>query len=98
MTDQVEQLTEQLANQAVEAAAKGLGAYLRDRGHDTKKINWDALTGRLRLEVKAALPEALEDAKEAVRCGMGGYAVPTFRSSMVVAGANAGKKYFGEIA
>ena len=88
---------DRLAAEAVETAARGLKHYIDDRGHSTKGIDWEALTDTLKRHVKEALPEALDDAKAAFGCGMGGYAAPTFRSSMVVAGANAGKEFFGEI-
>jgi hypothetical protein len=85
-----------LANQAIEAAATGLRHYLNDRGHKVADDQWGPLTDCVKAHVKKALPEALDDAKAAFAAGMGAYAGPTFRSSLVVAGANAGKEFFGE--
>lgn len=87
---------DRLAAEAVETAARGLSHYIDDRGHSTKGVDWEALTACVRRHVKEALPEALDAAKAAFGARMGAYAAPTFRSAMVVAGANAGKEYFGE--
>lgn len=85
-----------LANQAIEAAATGLRHYLNNRGHKVADDQWGPLTDVLKRHVKEALGEALDDAKEAIRANMPQVAEATFRSSLVVAGANAGKEFFGE--
>ena len=87
-----------LADHAISAAAAGLSAYMKDRGLTPSKSDWEPLTDLVRAKVKEAVPEALEDTRRALMARMPHHATAIFRSSMAVAGANAGKIYFGEIA
>jgi len=81
--------TDALARAAMEIAARGAAEYLRQH---KLKADPDALLSTLRSWVKAKLPEALHDAKEALDANMGAAAEQTFKASMVLAGIEAAKE------
>lgn len=82
-------LADSLGKVAAVLAAAGARAYL-ERNH----IAADpvALSECLRSWVSAKLPEALNDAREALACHMDQAAEATFRASMINAGIEAAKE------
>lgn len=74
---------------AMRIAVKGATEYLEQH---KLKANTAALAECLESWVKAKLPEALHDAKEAMSCGMDGIASMTFGASMIQAGIEAAKE------
>ena len=77
----------QLANEAAKMAMRAADEYLRQHGLE----EWN-LIDCLRASVKARLPEALADTKQAFDAGMGEMAVATFAASMRLAGIEAAKR------
>ena len=84
---------DQLGTVAAEVAMRSAAAYLRKQNVDVQSINYDRLTETLRRSTKAALSQALDDAREAFECRMDAIGVQTFQASFVVAGVNAAKEY-----
>lgn len=82
-----------LGTVAVGIAWKGARRYLAHEGRYTPAlVNSKALQDALARHVKAKLPEALQDAKEALECGMAQAAEHTFAASMALAGIAAAKE------
>ena len=77
------------AGVALGLAAIGAGEYLR---RNKLHANADALASCLRAWIKAKLPEALHDAKEALACHMDQVAEATFKATMLQAGIEAAKE------
>lgn len=80
---------EALVQEACQQAARGAADYLNRLGLEADPA---ALAANLKARVKAALPSALDDAKEAIGCGMTEAAVLTFGLSMRQAGIDAAKE------
>lgn len=81
--------TAQLADAALRIAARGAREYMHQR-------NLDADAGTLfecvKAHIRTALPEALEDARQAIECNMGQVAEQLFATSMLQAGIEAAKE------
>ena len=84
-----------LGQKAAEAAMRGAAEYIR-ANNLRSNANLERITELIKLKAKAALPQALEDAKEALEANMGRLAEQTFMASMVLAGVNAVKDYQAE--
>jgi hypothetical protein len=89
MATAIDRATERLGTAAADAAMRAAVEYLRTRGLE---VNTDRLVDALRAHVKARLPEALRDAREALACRMTGAATATFLASMQLAGIDAAKE------
>lgn len=61
------------------------------------KLDADQLFACIKRSAKAALPEALADAKAADACGMSDVMIHTFAASFGVAGIEAAKAYAKEV-
>lgn len=85
MTTGIENLGDYAANVAIRAAI----AYMQRHGLTADPA---ALSEALRTRVKAALPQALADAKEALEAHMEQVAMQTFAASMAMAGIEAAKE------
>lgn len=83
------QLCEQLADAAGIIAANGAREYLRVHNLTASK---EALSACLVSWIKAQMPVALADAKQAFDCHMDEIAVTTFKASMIQAGIEAAKE------
>jgi hypothetical protein len=81
--------TAALANAAIQIAAAGANQYLR--AHNLT-ADQSALAECLRSWVRAKLPEALADAKEAFDLHMDAVGVQTFQASIMQAGIEAAKE------
>lgn len=77
-----------LADAAIATARMAAVARLRVN----HAIPTDDLDGIVKDEVAKALPEALDDAKEALECGMTDAALQTFSASMAIAGIAAANR------
>lgn len=78
-----------LVRPAVQAAMKAAKKYL----HLHKlEADGDVLSEALAKHVKVRITEALDDAREAIECGMTDVAEQTFVVSMVLAGIDAAKE------
>ncbi len=85
--------TAALADRAVEMAMKSAAEYIRQNSTlPPDQIHYGSAGEILREEVKAALSEALTDAREALDANMGDVAVHTFAASMRLAGIRAAKR------
>ena len=88
------ELTAQAASMAASMAACAALKYLRQQNVEVP--NRPDLAASLRTalgeQITAALPGALEDAKEAVDCRMTDAALVTFSASMCIAGIEAAKQ------
>lgn len=80
-----------LADAAVMIAARGAAEYIRKHWHGLPPQS--DLLPLLKEEVKAAIPQALDDAKQALEAHMTEAAEQTFAASMVIAGIAAAKAY-----
>lgn len=78
---------------AADTAMKAAVEYLIRTGNPYR--DYEALAAELRLGVVAAMPGALDDAKEAIEAGMSSMAQATFITSMRLAGIEAAKKVAG---
>jgi hypothetical protein len=78
---------------AAEIAMRAAADYITRKG--LKVTDYVALTNALKRHAKAALHEAIKDAKEALDAGMGSAAEATFRLSMAKAGIDAAKEVLG---
>lgn len=87
----VDDLARHLANAAMEASVMGALEYIRAHGH---KLDSKALSEVLERHCKAAIPGALDDAREAEQAGMNGLISATFLASMKLAGINAAKELY----
>jgi len=76
---------------AADAASRAAADFIRLNG--LKVPDYDVASQCLRAEVKLALPQALQDAKEAMECHMSHVAQATFRASMAEAGIKAAKEF-----
>lgn len=79
-----------LGQMAAKVATDAALTYL-ERHKALTLVNCDALSEHLRRCCRAALPQALADAKAALDCGMREAAIATFKASMVIAGIAAAK-------
>lgn len=86
-----EQQQDQLVRIAADTALRAAADYVRLNKIEVK--DYDLATQVLRAEVKLAMDEALDDAAQATKCGMGQVAVATFRASMMAAGIRAAKQF-----
>jgi len=86
-----------LADVSVSIAARGCGEFLRKHGVDNIGPTTEAVWPFLRDAVKAALPAALDDARDAFTANMGKVAEQTFSASMVIAGIDGAKAYLRSI-
>jgi hypothetical protein len=77
---------------AAEAAMRGAANYIKVHGL-MNEVDLGRVTELIGIEVKAILPQALADVKEALDANMGEVAAQTFMASMVIAGINAVKAY-----
>lgn len=82
-----------LGAMASDCAIKAAFAYLERHGQMTLE-NCDKLSDSLRRLCRAALPIALQDAKEALDCGMRETAIATFKATMMQAGIAAAKEVY----
>jgi hypothetical protein len=83
-----------LGQKAAEAAMRGAATYIRT--NKLENLDLERITQLIRIRAKAALPEALRDAKDALDINQGQMAQATFMASMTLAGINAVKDYQGE--
>lgn len=94
MTDYAQ---EAFARKAVQIAMSAAVRYAIAKGHnpaavaDEKKWN-DSVADA----VKVQLPEAIQDAADAIACNMNQWAEVTFAASIRLAGISAAKKLIGE--
>jgi hypothetical protein len=79
----------ELVDAACIIAARGASEYLKAHNLVAER---DALARCLKSWVKAKWQEAMNDAKEALDCGMGQYAERTFAATMMQAGIEAAKE------
>lgn len=91
------QTCESLGTVAAEVAMRSAAAYLQQHNADTQAINYSRLTEILRRATRAALSQALEDAREAFACRMDTIGVWTFQASFVIAGTTAAKEYLSTV-
>jgi hypothetical protein len=85
---------EQAASKAADIAMMGAAEYLRT--HDLLPLSDEDLgivIDYIRVELKASLREALDDAAEALDCGMVEAGVMTFKLSMELAGVRAAQRF-----
>ena len=82
--------TESLGSMASDIAVRAALAYLKKHNGMTL-ANCDSLSIQLKRCCVAALPQALQDAKQALDCGMRDAAIATFKASMALAGIAAAK-------
>jgi hypothetical protein len=75
------------ANVAMKAAAE----YIR--ANNLKVLDYEAATECLKSYCKTRLPIALQEAKEALDCGMTQVAEMTFKATMAQAGIEAAKEF-----
>ena len=80
-------------DEAANTAIKGAVDYIKANrpGYDIV-ANADPIIEAIRKRLKADLPKALDDAREAIEANMAGYASATFLSSMRLAGIEAAKE------
>lgn len=79
-----------LAMMACRCATTAALAYIRQ--HQLHLDDCGPLNACIAAHVKAAMPAALHDAKEAIDCGMRDVAEHTFAASMALAGIEAAKE------
>lgn len=87
--------TDRLGTVAANATMTGAAEYIRSKNLSSSQVDLDRLTDECRKAAKAALGQALADAKEALECGMGAAAEATFLASMKLAGIQAAKAVVG---
>lgn len=89
MSDSTTVYHQSLAERVLSIAGAAAGQYLGRHG-----LTYDetALRAALTDEVKAAMPQAVADARQALACGMQEWADRTFAASFVLAGIAAAKK------
>ena len=80
-----------LAAVAAETAMRGAATYFKSKGINV--TDYGMASAILQRHTKARLPEALEDARQAIDANMGEVAEMTFRASMQLAGFDAAKEY-----
>lgn len=85
-----------LGTKAAEAAMKGAADYIKAHGL-RDGMDLDRVTVLIRVTAKAALPQALADAKDAMDANLYAVAQQTFMASMVLAGVQAVKDYQKEV-
>lgn len=78
-----------LASAATHMAIRGAAAYVRAHKITPTEAQAPALEEAIKRELDAALPVALDDAREAVEARMESLAVATFATSMRLAGIRA---------
>lgn len=83
------------ANLATNYAMSAAASYFAAKGRTATEEDAVALGDALADELTAAIPEALDDVKEALDAHMGEAAVATFAASMRLAGIRAAKKVIG---
>jgi hypothetical protein len=81
--------TETLSEQTLHIAAQAAMRYLEAHGLTASP---DALASCLTSWVRAKLPEALRDAREAVEAGMYEYGQMTYQATIALAGIEAAKE------
>ena len=81
--------TEALSEQTLHIAAQAAMRYLETHGLTADP---DALASCLAAWVRAKLPEALQDAKEALDAGLTEYVKLTYEATIVLAGIEAAKE------
>lgn len=81
---------DQLGTIAANVAMKAFAEYVK--AHNLKVLDYDAATACLRSWCRIMLPRALDDAKEALDCGMTQIAEATFKATMAQAGIEAAKE------
>src|SRR5262245_39115733 len=84
---------EGLGRAAAETAMRAAAEYVRVHGRTVR--DWAAAEETLRRHVRAALPAALADAREALDLGMAAIAQQTFLASMACAGIAAAEEFTG---
>ena len=94
MAVSLDRACEGMATIALEVGARAALAYFRQ--HSPAHYEDPRLAEVLRRHLKATMPQALEDAKEAFACGMDRVAEATFRASMGQAGIAAAKEICGQ--
>lgn len=83
-------VTGALASTAATLAMQAAADYFRNFRRFPTDLEAAAVV--VRTHLKAALPAALDDAREAIECGMGDVAVATFAASVRLAGIAAAKE------
>lgn len=91
--NRIDAVGKQLAEQAMVVAVSAAKCWLRNMGESVTDSAKLALL--LEEELKAAVPGALDDAREAMALRMDQVAVATFGASMQKAGIAAAKRYAG---
>ena len=76
---------------AAETAMQAAAEYIKANG--LKVVDYEVACEALRYYTKSRLGQALEDAKQAIDCGMVDAATMTFKASMAMAGIEAAKEF-----